>query len=140
MWRGSNELEYITSKKIKLGLWHNVAITLKGDTLKLFINGIEKGKVSKRTFLLLSRPNKPIIHTHIGYSNWAMRDTSFSGEIDGLEIFNHAIKYSQIINSNLGCYEYYFCCYYSCDKMLLDLYTRQNLKSPLQIDETNIEG
>ncbi len=139
MWQGSNELEYITSKKIKLGLWHHVAITLKGDTIKLFINGIEKGKVSKKTFLLLSRPNKPIIHTQIGYSNWAMRDTSFSGEIDGLEIFNHEIKYSQNLNSNYDS-GLFGICYSSCDNLLLYLYTRNNPKSRVQIDETNIDG
>lgn len=82
----------VETSKLTSGQWTHIAVTLQGNTAKLYVDGTLKNTNTSVTV----NPNSfnPSVN-YIGDSQWS-GDSLFSGQIDDFRIYNYALSASQV--------------------------------------------
>lgn len=91
---GSNsyqEAAYATA--LSTGVWYHVALTYKsGDTVRLYLNGVQVAALGTLTGNIQASPDKPL---YIG-RRFETTGTFFNGKIDDVRLYPSALSSSQI--------------------------------------------
>ncbi len=81
----------IDTSALPVGQWRHVAITLGGNTGRLYVNGI---LAATSTAMTHNPSSFNPAHNYIGKSQWP--DPLFNGRIDGFRIYNYALSSAQV--------------------------------------------
>jgi uncharacterized repeat protein (TIGR02543 family) len=92
------EVGAVTSKtSVENGKWHHLVCVSNGQTVKIYVDGIEENSVSYKSGMRFN--NKPLF---IGVDP-QVSNRHFRGDIDGVRIYNRALSESEIKTlHNLG--------------------------------------
>jgi len=82
---------YLTGPAMPVGTWTHLAVTLNGDVMTLYVNGVP---VDTRVNDLID-PLHSQVFCYIGKSIWNP-DPFFNGRIDDFRIYNHALSGAEI--------------------------------------------
>ena len=83
--------QQLTTATLATGQWVHLAVTLGGNTAKLYVNGVLAA--TNDTITIHPGDFKPAFN-YIGKSQWA--DPLFNGMIDGFRVYNYAITPTEI--------------------------------------------
>ncbi|MBN1515245.1 family 16 glycosylhydrolase [Candidatus Sumerlaeota bacterium] len=84
--------QFIEADPLPTGKWTHVAVTLQGDTGKLFVNGEIVGTNEAMT---LNPSDVDIQHNYIGRSLWP-NDPFFDGRVDDFRVYDRALTDAEI--------------------------------------------
>jgi iron-sulfur cluster repair protein YtfE (RIC family) len=91
----SSSICYSQNKKMNDGIWHLIVGTFDGKDIRLFVDGVELGKVTT--------PNSSIFYSSDGFiyfgrdgNNSSSETALFQGKIDDIAIYNRALTAEEI--------------------------------------------
>ena len=84
--------QQINTSTLATGTWVHVAVTLSGNTGKLFVNG---SQVASNTSMTINPSGLQAFSNYLGRSHF-VQDTLFNGRLDDVRIANYALANTQI--------------------------------------------
>jgi hypothetical protein len=91
----SSSICYSQNKKMNDGIWHLIVGTFDGKDIRLFVDGVELGKVTT--------PNSSIFYSSDGFiyfgrdgNNSSSETALFQGKVDDIAIYNRALTAEEI--------------------------------------------
>jgi len=104
---GGSEQQINSTSPLPTGVWKHVAVTLSGNTGRLYIDGVLAGTNSNITIKPSNLPTTNL--NYIGRSMYSY-DPYLDGQVDDFRIYNRALSASEIIElaggSGSGSYEW----------------------------------
>jgi len=94
---GSGGWKYITKNNVVVGIWHHVAMTYNGSTLRLFLDGAEvSGSPSSASGAITASASSLEIGRDSLDSGAGFYNRCFTGSLDNIRIYNIAMPVSQV--------------------------------------------
>lgn len=89
---GWNSEQRINTTALSIGVWAHVAVTLSGNTGKLFVNGI---LVASNTAMTINPDSLGVKYNYLGHSRFSA-DPNFNGRLDDVRFLTSALSDAQV--------------------------------------------
>jgi hypothetical protein len=83
--------QYVETSALTVGVWRHIAVTLSGNTGRIYVNGTQ---VASSTAMTFNPSSFNPLTNYIGKSMYP--DPLFNGRVDGFHVYNYALSAAQI--------------------------------------------